>query len=379
MRAFLGRMWGARHKYLRLLKYILSIQIVPHRRSAESQKGVVVVHFGRQLKYRFVEQILRTLAASGFSINYYVGSLADIIRLGRLEGDLFWTPGIEIIYRLPKNTENHILCCDDDTDPLLRVSWKKIFKLEFDLAKPYAALSQPIHIPFSVHDYIYRACFHKRPALLGNPKKIRLLFAGAYKGYAGGPIGSQLGKLERAAIVEIFRNHPNTSIIVSQAELDAVLAGPPSTRFYWVDTSKFRIPPEQWLDVLSYVEVFLCPPGVMTPMSYNAVESIAMGAIPLINYPEWFHPRLRDGDTCVAFTDAASLRQQLDALMNTPDANIARMRARVLAYYQEYLALDAVVARIQAANGPLVNLVMDAEQADCTNRVTAHSLAIAAD
>ena len=375
----IGRVWGARNKYLRLLKYILSIQRVPPGRATNLQEKVVVVHFSRQLKYRFVEQILRTLAASGFSINYYVGSLADIIRLGRLEGDLFWTSGVVITASLPKNTENCVVCCDDDKDPLLKLPWQKIFKLEFDLAKPSTVLAQPIHIPFSVHDYIYRACFHKRPALLGNPKKIRLLFAGAYKGYAGGPIGSQLGKLERAEIVEIFRNHPNTSVITSQAQLDAVLAGPPGTRFYWVDTSSFRIPPEQWLDVLSFVEVFLCPPGVVTPMSYNAVESIAMGAIPLINYPEWFHPRLRDGNTCFAFTDAASLRRQLDALVAISDADIGQMRAQVLAYYGQFVALDAVVARIQAADGPLVNLVMDAEQAECTGRVTVESLAIAAD
>ena len=374
--AGLSRIWNARHKLTRLLRYALRTRRFRQQVELPADRKVVFVHLTSQLRYRFFEQILRTLNAAGYAIFYVVPSLRDLVNLGRLDGDIFWTPGVTLTSVLPAHTDLYDACYDGDCDPLSRHSWRKTFRLEFDLAKDRDSISNAVYIPFSVHDYIYRCCFHRRTELLRNPKKIRLLFAGAYAGYANGPIGRRLGKMERGEIVDVFRTHEHTVVITSSAELEAVLRGPRTTNYYWIDTARFRVPAERWLEILSYVEVFLCPPGVTTPMSHNAIESMAMGAIPLINYPEWFHPRLVDDVSCLAFSDTASLAHQLDSIRDLPDEELGRLRRNALDYYEQSLDLDSIVGQLNRAEGAMLNLVLDVERSGCTERISEHSLAV---
>lgn len=52
--------------------------------------------------------------------------------------------------------------------------------------------------------------------------------------------------------------------------------------------TNFRIPAQKWLDVVAKSDFFLCAPGVQIPLCHNAIESMAVGTIPITNYPDWF-------------------------------------------------------------------------------------------
>jgi hypothetical protein len=221
----------------------------------------------------------------------------------------------------------------------------------------------PIYIPFSVHDYIHRNFWKDRDVLLNNRRNIRMFFSGAYRGYQGSGISKVLGKMERQEIVEIYRNHPNTTVISSQNQLDEVLKAEPSTKYYFVDQDHFRISPSQWLEVLSHVEVFLCPPGVVNPMSYNANEAIAMGAIPLINYPEWFHPILKDLNTCFSFSNKNELISRMDQIIALTHEELFLMRNNVLEYFDCYQSDTAFIRKISELDeSQIITFVMNVEQ-----------------
>ena len=39
------------------------------------------------------------------------------------------------------------------------------------------------------------------------------------------------------------------------------------------------------------------------PMCHNIIESMAVGVIPITNYPEWFDPDLEHMKNCIVFDD----------------------------------------------------------------------------
>jgi len=239
---------------------------------------------------------------------------------------------------------------------------KKIF-LEFDLQKSKSEVINPIYIPFSVHDYIHRCFLKDREILLKNPRNTRMLFAGAFHGYKGKNISVILGKMEREEVVQIYRNHPNVISIETQNQLDKILTAPATNHYYWIDTDVFRIPGSRWLEVLSHVEVFLCPPGVVNPMSYNSNEAMAMGAIPLINYPEWFHPSLENQKNCFVFSNKEDLLEGLDHISKLSQEQLSSIRSNLMTYFMQYQSDEAVLKKINEFEDVLViTFIMNVEQ-----------------
>lgn len=362
-------------KLSRLINY--GVQSFPDTRQLRSIDlgKAVFLSLHTPLKFRFFYRLTYVLNLLGFEVYYHLSSVESLYNLARMDGDLSLLPPIKLVFKLPKNIENSTFCSDRQ-DYLWTKSWKKKIYLEFDVSKPKNEVVNPLFIPFSVHDYIHRAYFSNRIELLDNPKKIRLFFSGAFEGYQGSQIQSKLGKLERQDIIEIYRNHPNTSIIESQEQLNQVLIVPATSKFYLVDPKKFRLQPSIWLDTLSYTQIFLCPPGIVNPMSYNANEAISVGTIPLINYADWFHPRLVNGQNCFEFSTKEDLVNLLDRLQFISDEELSRMRQNVIAYYELYQSDDFVVKKYhEYKKEQVVTFVMNIEQSNLSN-INANSIAV---
>lgn len=113
-----------------------------------------------------------------------------------------------------------------------------------------------------------------------------------------------------------------------------------------------RVDQGQWLKLLATADFFVAPPGVRIPLSHNIVEAMAVGTIPITNYPNWLHPPLRDGETCLAFTTLEELDDALQRITDMSTATIEAMRERVIDYYQQYLNPNAFMQR--ALNSTLI-------------------------
>jgi hypothetical protein len=249
-----------------------------------------------------------------------------------------------------------------------------------DLAKSWAEIKNPLFMPFPDRSVGYLKPPIDEPS--DRARKIRLFFSGSYRGYRGGVVQSCLGKLERESIVEAFRGFPGTFVISEREQLDAILAGSSRTSnigFYCVETAQYRIPIQDWYRVLANVDVFLSPPGVCHPWSHNVAEAMAVGAIPLTNYPEWFHPRLQDGLTCFEFHDNESLHSQFNHIANVSNERLLAMRRNVQQYYLRHLDPQAFCRRLKsvvssgAANE--TTIVMQTEINDFFSRLRPDSIA----
>lgn len=167
------------------------------------------------------------------------------------------------------------------------------------------------------------------------------------------------GKLSRPQMLDILRTALPAHAVVEptdQAGFDAVrdrkLDG-----LVIMNTRHCRVAADQWLPTLSKARFFLACPGYRYPMSHNAIEAMAIGTVPILQYPELFFPALRDGVNCLCFDSAGGLTDAVNRALAMPEAEWCRMRDAAIQYYESHLA-----------PGPTVETLMQTEP-DASNTV----------
>ena len=121
------------------------------------------------------------------------------------------------------------------------------------------------------------------------------------------------------------------------------------------ETQHCKIPQERWLEALAKADFFLACPGVGMPLCHNVIESLAAGAIPILQYSAYLPPPLEDGVNCLAFSNAAGLREVIERALAMNQQEIQRLRAGVKAYYDAFLAPGRFAKRL--LSGPRVLLL----------------------
>lgn len=111
--------------------------------------------------------------------------------------------------------------------------------------------------------------------------------------------------------------------------------------------SQVKTPVEDWLAILSKGNFYLCLPGGAMPWSHNAIEAMAVGTIPIIQYNHLFYPPLTHLKNCIAFYDYESLNEAIEVALNMDDERLDIMRQQVVNYYNDYLATEQTTKRIQ--------------------------------
>jgi len=353
--------------FLANLRYNLGLRL--GRRSLKEppcERAIIYIPYlldHQGAKETFLLQIIRVLRHLGYTPEFAVRSMADLriitASIG-MHGD-YRSIGFRL-QSLPRTASELTLVCDDlAPKELLAHPWKQVLMFHFDLSKPYASIPNPLFVPFPDRSIGY--LLHGVQASRSQTRVMRCFFSGSWRGYKGGEIGKALGKMERADIVEAYKCFPGTYVIRSERELLDVLSGKALSPigFYLVDTDYYRILQAQWFHVLGQAETFLAPPGVRHPLSHNIVEAMAVGTIPVTNYPEWFHPPLEEDVHCFTFRSRDDLLKRLTLIRDMPSKRLEEMRQAVLAYYDEYLDPARFVQKLQKhldSGSRIVHLVM---------------------
>jgi hypothetical protein len=193
---------------------------------------------------------------------------------------------------------------------------------------------------------------------------MRVFFSGEISGYTVNRITYPKAKLPRLEIVDTIRERMGDRVIFvqQQAVLDGILSGSYVNKCVILDTSKLRVPDQDWLNVLAKADFFLTPPGIVMPMCHNSVEALAVGAIPIINYPEWFNPALEHMRNCVVFDDKQDLIAKLSSVFAMGAPTIASMRDRAIAYYDSHLTNQSFTAAIEARRERRIDVLMIMEE-----------------
>lgn len=216
--------------------------------------------------------------------------------------------------------------------------------------------------PYMMHPRIYELAYDlESEKLINKPRKGKILFAGnaEKKNYSGGNVASLYQKTSRYEVLAFLETHSllNVKVIKDKRELtqDAF-----ANQLTIARSQAFKIPFEEWLPTLGLFDFFLACPGSDMPMCHNVVEAMSVGSIPIVEYPEYFHPALEHEKNCIAFNGKDDLAIQLQRVINMEQQTISTLRRGTIAYYDKYLKPEVWVSKLVDPNSEVTELVFNA-------------------
>lgn len=297
---------------------------------------------------RLLFSLMHVFANSGYRIelHHYLGD-QPLEKYGQM---IHGIPSLSLTDQPPEHTEASYYLYDRIDARLARLPWRKRIQVRFDLFSPFW-FSNPIIMPFPMHPMQSALRPEDLQALRGRVRRMRIFFSGDTVNYHRVRVPYPKPKLPRQKIVDAIKARLGEplQLVDSASELAELLQGPYADRCVLTASSEVRIEFADWLPTLASADFFLSPPGIIMPMCHNIIEAMAVGTIPITNYPEWMDPPLQHMQNCIAFEDEDDLIGSLRQALAMPPDEIGRLRTNVLDYYQTHLRPETFVQRVEAS------------------------------
>lgn len=310
---------------------------------------------------RLLFSLLHVFSRAGYRIqlfNNLHGKPLD--KYGQL---VYSLDGLELVDAPPVRHDGWIYLYDRHDRAIGRQPWRKKVQVRFDLFAPFW-FSNPLIMPFPMHPLQADVDAGRLEAGRAADRKMRIFFSGDTHQYRRTWVRYPEPKLPRLPIVNAVMEDmgPDLRVIGDAAELDALRSGPYLNACVVTASSEVRIEPRDWLDTLALADFFLSPPGIVMPMCHNIIEAMAVGTIPITNYPEWLDPHLAHMENCIVFSDRNDLIAKLKQVLAMDPADVARLRANVIDYYHRHMRPDTFIHRIEASPDRVVPILMYTER-----------------
>lgn len=287
---------------------------------------------------------------NGYSVGIDM-SYKDSIYLNAQNKILFITKGV-FIKKIDKHSINADILIGDD---LVNKESSKNRFLYFtpDLFNRKIDAERDDIIPFSIHPHKFNST---KPEIKKSNRKISIFFSGnCDKTYYDQPLLWNL--LNRYEIISIVKENfkdkikeIESNIAEVEEDFEIVIQDWTWNHHSGQNNLNSRIPNDQWFNVLNNCSFFIAPPGVNIPFSHNAIEAMAVGTIPIINYENLFTPSLENNVNCLSFRTKDELISVIKKALNLDQSEIGQMRENVLSYYANYLNPKKVVENILNLN-----------------------------
>lgn len=229
-----------------------------------------------------------------------------------------------------------------------------------DCRYDYPRDRQGFPFPFPMFPGIYATGADRDLARLREqPRRWQVFFGGSFRAerYSMSAISQVYGKLPRAtALAALQRSAPEHWVEPTTQQEWSASAAQQQSGVLILNTKHVQVDSADWLGMMASARFFLALPGVSYPMSHNLVEALAVGTVPITEYPELFFPPLVDGVNCLryrgeqGFVECVQRAQEMDA------DEQGRLAAGALDYYDNYLAPKAAIARLLSEPGNPVRL-----------------------
>lgn len=237
-----------------------------------------------------------------------------------------------------------------DTPPsTLPKGCRKLVVVDYDA---YTVASESLPLPFPMHPYVYREGLDLRlQEYRKQPRKIRMFFMGDIDPkYSSHRVENAFNKVPRDRMVALLQKEMPEGSVLRVRTLDEWrnVSQEGFSGLVLASTRDFQIPFGEWLQAMATTDIFLGCPGVNYPMCHNAVEALAVGTIPFLEYSCHFHPHLRDNEDCFVFSGEKGLLRRAGYLLGADGALLETMRQKAAAYYDSVLAPGVLTQKIEA-------------------------------
>lgn len=254
------------------------------------------------------------------------------------------------------HTEGLVVVTDKQTDHhALAGSGAHLLKVNLNVGEALETHEFPW--PFPMFPGVYRLNLDKELGKFRTEHRHWLFFFGGQSSsqkYNKSWVTEVYGKLSRTTFIEIARRELlSNNLAVEEPEDGNALTSLSETFVHggvFVFNERFKIPLETWLSSMAKSRFFFACPGVRYPMSHNAVEAMAVGTVPIIEYPEAFFPALEHGINCLSFEGESGLRNTIKLAAELPESDWKKLSQNAIDYYEKYQDPAAVVASLINAN-----------------------------
>ena len=302
-----------------------------------------------------------------FTTNGYQVRLFDNIDFSALDkyGQLVpLMKNLTLVDKVPDDSAHVLYLFDREDRSCADQPWKKKVQVKFDMFSSYW-ITDPVFMPYPVHPLLSGAGLPQRmEKLRENEKRLRIFFSGDTEGYTKNRIHYPNTKLPRLEVINTILDKlgSKTIHVKDASSLNQLFDSDFINSCVIVDTSKFFVDPTDWLPGLSKADFFICPPGYVMPMCHNVIEAMAVGTIPIINYPEWFNPDLRHMENCIVFDDKDDLVKKINDVLDMEKQQVAEMRRSVIDYYENHLNPRKFVSDIESREGNKITVLMNTDK-----------------
>lgn len=365
-----------------LITYYTLLQSASKRNSNSDKRPILVVHIDQQEfedihDRRYFYLLIRFLVDAGYflqilqKITFY-----DFAFFGSHLRSAYFQDHVRIVKAPPSSTADKILLTNFQSR-LTRNKWKKVVKLDCNISSHRENCGQSLVMPYMMHPLQYQLNQQEQlPALRKTSRNVRVFFSGnlnpdAYSNHLPG------NKMTRSDIFKVLRTLPNVIFVQDSKHFSSFFVKNHYFNTILInDRRTYAIPDAQWLSIVAQSDFFLAPPGYIMPMCHNAIEAMAVGTIPILNYTDWFCPMLQHGKDCIQFDDAIDLQDQFQYVLGLKSKDVEKMRHNVIGYYEHYLAPSGFRRALE--NNPYnpVTLIMNTEQPHFISQVSENSVII---
>ena len=303
---------------------------------------------------RYAYLLAKALDLAGYQLVFYP-QFHFLSRLNKYKALLH-----ALNFRVPDPRIARQIDSSPDSLTLYQADGPQRVKLEWIAAGPVP--DGAMAMPYGMHPLMYQQPY-ERPDAERDTRR-RIFFGGntTPKDYQRSVLATRYGKINRVAVLDHLIDQleaTEITLVTNEKQLKETFATP---RLVIVRTENHPIATEQWLEVLSQSDFFLACPGAHMPVCHNVIEAMRVGTIPLLQYPEYFHPPLESGVNCVVYRDKETLVQQTRVVLQMLPEQIIAMKKNVTVYYEQHLHPPAWIERLAQRPDEETKLVVNAYQ-----------------
>lgn len=309
-------------------------------------------------------------------------SFSDYYKLGVYGRKIYELDNIVFATKIPKNTRYKIFIYDQNLPKWTAKTWKQLIKIEFDISLPTPQHNSWVFMPYPMHPSTYsKEQYSNIKTFQSSQRKIRVFFAGNVdpRVYSNTDPQSILGKFKivpRATVIGTITSQLNDEILPVEnwQHMQLLLNRDYIQKCIVLHKTNFRIPAQKWLDVVAKSDFFLCAPGVQIPLCHNAIESMAVGTIPITNYPDWFFPSLEHLKNCIKFDTKEDLIEAIKLVLSMEQSQIEQLRKNVIEYYEKYLSCDSFLANTVYSDRSEITVFVNAHTNNYLHKINKDSI-----
>lgn len=297
---------------------------------------------------RLLYSLLYAFLSAGYRVSLFDNLPPE--NLGRCGKLVLSMKDVILTRSIPNNPTECIYLYDKEDRSLGKLHWDRRIEIKSDLFSSYC-FKTPIIMPYVMHPRQTGPDLAQRLERCRNiDKRFKIFFSGDTKNYDRNRIQYPGPKIPRLEVINTLleRLGDNIILVKDTAMLEELHGSAHTDKCVIVDTNNIWVEEREWLSSLAKADFFLSPPGIAMPMCHNIIEAMAVGAIPITNYPEWLQPNLVHMENCIVFEDKNDLIDKINSALEMKAEQIAAMRKNVIKYYELYLKPSAIVKTIES-------------------------------